>query len=1454
MATITSGYILLQNSAVQTYIIKKITEQLSRKTNAKISIGKFDFVFFNRIVLNNFLIADTNNDTIFYTSLVSAKIDTLKIRERHLSLSELSFFKNKISVNRDSVNHFNFSFILDSLRAEKKDTAASFYWKINCNQFNFQNSELEFHDLKSKRQQHYFVHDIDLNVIDFLNNPDSTTFKINSLTLNYDSLLYINQLSAKVVATKGKIEINDMNIETNQSVVNNVNMLLQFNNLDSIQKNILNFDFQLSKSVIDLAELSKIIPDLKGMDDEIEVSGRIYGNLKDIKGKDVILKTGENTNAAFDFYVNGIEDIETMYLFLDLKQFETTIRDINNFTIVRNGKKIKKNIPESFYNSGLLTYKGNFSGFLSDFVTFGTLHSRMGTIKTDVSVIPKDDGIYSYRGRITTTEFDLGRLLNTENIGRITFNGNVDGDYRISDKTISGLFKGEIAKLVAKDYVYENIKLDGYYKDKMFDGMVNMNDSNLQFTFLGRLDVSQETPNFDFNLHVDKLIPRNLHISNNFYLSEIAFNMKAKFTGNKIDNLKGVIVVDDGYYKNKNGSFSLNGIQLISVPQKSSMELTFNSDYFDIRIDGNYQFQDIWYALKNNVNRFIPAFNFKTPVNLKPNLFDYRIIVKNLDDLTNVFAPDIKVETPFFLYGKMDSKNFDFQLEGSIPGFQYKNIWVRNIFLSNKVADNQYVSKLKCREVLHKKGGAVYNFAVTSDIANNTLRNKIEWYARKDSVGYSSLKSYSYFNATENEGFPKILTDFLPSEIFLTNAIWNLDPFTATVDSSLVNINKFKLHNSNQSLEIDGKISKDSTELLYVDLNNIDLEYFQKSFSNSNSLKGIANCSVNISKLYDQPVFLANAEIAGLEYKKQVVGDVVFTSSWDRINSEIESELVIMDKINRRLTASGSFNPQTKALNYILKADSLPIKLLETVITSEFSDFTGTTSGTIKISGTPKEIYMDGAAKVDNGGLLIDYTQTKYFIDDWVYFKSDTIQFQNLTFSDIQKNKGKLNGVLVHDNFSNMMYDLTIISPKIKVLNTTMKYNEQFYGDVFANCKLKVYGRGLKIALTGSLTTLPGTSVNISMEYENAIEQYDFLEFVNTSETTEQDMFYYDPPKTDFTISFNIEVTPDAKTQLVYNSQIGDVIKGEGEGILLFEMDKYGDISLAGDFTVVKGDYLFTLQSIVNKRFTIAPGGTIVWSGDPYNAVIDISAIYSLKTSLSDLLADSYNSANYLYQRIPVECIILLTDELINPTINFEINFPDENESVKNELEQFINTEEEINKQILSLIVMGKFYTPEYMRGQYETQNPNMIGSTASELFSNQLSNWLSQISKNVDVGFKYRPGNSITNDELELALSTQILNDRVILNGNIGNNVNPESNNSSQIVGDFDMRVKLTPNGKIQLKAYNHSNNDLIYETAPYTQGVGFSFKEEYNSFEELIRKIGSFFKKDEKRKAIKP
>ncbi len=1443
---LSGSYLLLHTSVVQTFVVKKITQQLSLRSDANISIGKVDVDFFNTLILKDVLVSGSKNDTILYTNTVWAKIDTLRIRKKNIHISELLFDENKIFVSRNDSNQFNVSAVFEIFKNEKKDTLN--FWTINCSQFNFERSEFKYQNLNIEDQRRFYFNQMSIGITDFYNHADSTFFKLNKVTFNNDNTLFVKNFSADVYITKSKVQIDSLHVETEKSEINNTSFLMRVGKNDSIFNKNLQFDVSFDKSIVNVAELGLMIPSLKEMNETVELSGRIYGSLDDLKGKDLYLKSGRNTTASFDFYINGIEDIETMYLFIDLKNLQTTMQDISNFEIISEGKNFQLQFPEPLYNAGILSYTGNFSGFLSDFVSFGTLKSKMGIIKTDVSVVPKEDGLYSYQGKITTNDFDLGSLLSLENLGKITFNGNVDGDYRFSDKTISGLFKGEIESLQARNYVYRNVKLDGYYKDKMFDGLINVNDSNLQFTFLGRWDVSSEIPNFDFNLNVEKFVPAALNIGQNIYRGELGFNMRAKFTGNKIDDLKGVIIVDDGYYKNVYGNVNLGGIQLISVPQKTSKELSLNSKYFDIEVKGNYQFQDIWNSFKNNMHKYIPALSFETLESSNQNIFDYKIIFKNLDDLTAVLAPELRIETPFFLYGKMDSGKSDIQLEGSIPGFQYKNLWFRNIFISNKAVESRYVSKILFGEILHKKGASINNFAINSEIGKNVLHNKIDWFANEDSTGYSSIKSYTYFSESDKTWYPKMKTDFLPSGIFLTDTVWNLKPFTATVDSNFVNINNFVLSNNNQRISVNGNISQDSTELLFTHLQNIDLEYFQESLFEKNTLKGIANCSFITSQIYKQPVIIADVKINDFEFKDQLIGDVLFNSNWDIQKSVIESELEINDGLKRTLVANGSLNPDTKAINYTLQADSLPLKLLETVILNGLSGFAGTTTGTVNISGTTEKLLLNGVAKVDSGKLMVDYIQTDYFIDDFVHFRGDTIAFNNVTFKDNLQNPGILNGTLVHNNFKDIIYDLSMESNKIRVLNTTLRFNEQFYGEAFADCKVDITGQGLRIVLDGSMTTLPGTEVNISMEYESAIDQYDFIEFVNTAETSEQEMFFYNPPKADFTMNLNVEITPDAKTQLIYNSQIGDVIKAEGEGILLVGMDKYGDISLSGDYTVVKGDYLFTLQSIVNKRFTIAPGGIIIWAGDPYNADINLSAIYSLKASLNDLSADYYGDANFLYQRVPVECIINLSDELINPTINFEINFPDENEGIKTQLQQFFNTEEEINKQILSLIVMGKFYTPEYVRGQYQSQNPNMIGNTASELFSNQLSNWLSQISKNVDVGFKYRPGNSITDDELELALSTQIFNDRVLLNGNIGNNVNPETKNSSNIVGDFDMRVKLTRNGKIQLKAFNHSNNDLIYETAPYTQGVGFSFKEEYNTFQELMRKIASVFTKKEK------
>ena len=1442
IALLSSVYILIQKPTIQTWLISKITTQLSRKSNAKISIGRVDIVFFKNLILEDVLIADEVNDTIFYSQWISARIDNLNIKTKSVNIGEITIEDNKAHIVRDTASHFNFSFIIDSLQNEKNTSAANL-WKIRFNKFNLKNTEIKYEDPKLKVNNELFVHQLNTGISDFSNENDSIRFNIEKIGLYIGDNFKVESTASEFIATKHRLAINNLNINSRNSIISQLDFSIAFPESDTID-NIPEFDFKIAPSVIDFNEFTEFFPALKGMDQVVECSGEIYGNINDLKGKNVLVKTGLNTSINLDFYINGLKNPETMYLFLDLKKFQTSFEDVTNFNFPEKANIGKLEFPESFYDTGLLQYTGNFTGFLSDFVTYGTLKSSLGIINTDLSVVPQKDKKFRYSGQVSTSDFALGKFLATEKIGKISFNAEVSGNYAINTETIEGLFKGDISKIVAQGYEYRNIKLDGLYTEKMFDGMISMNDSNLQFTFLGDLNLSGELPQFDFNLRVDKILPAKLNLIENFPNSELGLTMRAKFTGNKLDNLRGAILVDEGYYKNRFGNFSLNGMQLVSIPGEKTSELTFNSEYFDVEIKGIYHFQDIEYAIQKNIDQFLPAFNFQSQDVTSPNIFDFKINAKNLNPLAEVFVPELNFEEPFFLYGKMNSENADFSLEGSIPGMKFNKLSFKNIFIGNKIVDNHYASKFNLAEIVQENGISIYDLSIDSEIADNLLKNEIVWRNQEGSTKYSLIKTQTTFTQNPASIYPTINIEFLPTEILLNKAIWRLETFNTLVDSTDIVVKNFNMHNSEQSLVINGKISKDSTDILTAELNNIDLGKLLSNDNIERSFNGILNGSVSMSNAYETPVIIADAEINEMTFKNQLIGSVLLSSYWNPINSSVYTHLDIENNNRKTMVANGYYIPKSKIIDYKVTADSLPIKLLETVIQSGFSEFSGMASGTVKIGGDLSKISLNGAMKASNGGLKIDYTQVKYFLDDSIYFKNDTLLFDNITIHDEKNNSGKFNGTIVHDNFKNMRYNMSAISSNIMVLKTAYTDNQIFYGDAYANCKLDIIGQGSTIALTGYGTSLAGTAININMEYESELEQYDFLKFINNSDEEEKSYTSTVNSGSGLSLEFTVEATPDAKVQLIYNSQIGDVIKGEGEGILLFKMNKYGEISLSGNYTVTKGEYLFTLQNVINKRFTIAPGGTIVWAGDPYNANIDLEAIYTLKASLSGL-TNMYSGNDNLYMRIPVECVIHLTEELTNPVIDFNINFPDESEGVKNELVQFFNTDEEKNKQVLSLIVLGKFYTPEYMRGQYETQNPNMFGTTASELFSNQLSNWLSQISNNWDVGFNYRPGNSITNDELELALSTQIFNDRVILNGNIGNNVNPESSNSSQIVGDVDVRVKLVPSGKIQLKAYNHSNNNLIYETAPYTQGVGLSFKEEYNTFKELLKKIGSLFKK---------
>jgi hypothetical protein len=342
-------------------------------------------------------------------------------------------------------------------------------------------------------------------------------------------------------------------------------------------------------------------------------------------------------------------------------------------------------------------------------------------------------------------------------------------------------------------------------------------------------------------------------------------------------------------------------------------------------------------------------------------------------------------------------------------------------------------------------------------------------------------------------------------------------------------------------------------------------------------------------------------------------------------------------------------------------------------------------------------------------------------------------------------------------------------------------------------------------------------------------------------------------------LDLEVDITNDAVVQLIFDPKVGDIIETGGNGDLRIQMDQSNGFRMFGDVILEQGDYLFTLQNVINKRFKIEPGGKISFNGSPMDASIDLEAIYTTRAAPYNLYPDLDDTKESLKKRIPVECHLILQGELRSPTISTGIYMPTADAETRNLLENSTSTDEELMKQFLSLLVINNFYSVSGYGSQPAGPTGSIAGVTASELLSNQLSNWLSQISDDFDIGVNYRPGDQITSDELELALSTQLLDDRVIITGNVdvgGQGTNPSSDASSNpyIMGDFDVEFRVTDN--ISIIAFNRARDELLFETAPYKQGVGISYREEFDDLGQLVDryKEGLSNRKKRNKKSAEP
>jgi len=551
---------------------------------------------------------------------------------------------------------------------------------------------------------------------------------------------------------------------------------------------------------------------------------------------------------------------------------------------------------------------------------------------------------------------------------------------------------------------------------------------------------------------------------------------------------------------------------------------------------------------------------------------------------------------------------------------------------------------------------------------------------------------------------------------------------------------------------------------------------------------------------------------------------------------------------------NGIIYPVKEELSIDFNAENADARFLRKYLDKVVQNLTGDLSGHLRLFGDLNNPTVEGDVYAKNCRFGIGYLNTFYTFTDSIKCLPDTIKASNITIYDERGNKAIASGYVKHHLFQTFKFSANIDYSNFMIYNATKTQNPMFYGTSFGNGTASLYGTQDLINIDVTAQNTVNSQMTLNFMEETDIVDYDFIRFVSvkhpkvqTAKTTRNTVLtpasYNSNSGPELRFNLLLDVTPDATINMVMDPVSGDKISGYGKGNLQIQYGTKTPLKVLGNYAIEHGKYNFTLQQLFFRNFNIQDGSSVAFRGDPYTAELNIKANYTVNANLEDLdpqlIADKKSARNI----IPVSCILLLTGPLDRPAVAFDLDLPGSPEELVRQVKSYIRTDDMMSRQIVYLLVLSRFYTPpEYVRDNNANANSNWSYLTST--LSTQISNVLGLLSSNFKVGTIFHQSNAgtQTGTEFEVLLSSQLLNNRLIFNGNFGYSNNPlfnDTQNKTPLIGDFDIEYKLSKSGDIRLNGFNHYNYRYFNSLTPeMTQGIGILFRKDFNHWRDLFKK----------------
>ena len=1475
--------LLFEIPAVQNFVAREATEIISRKLGTRISIDRVDIGLFYRVSLDGFYVEDFQRDTLLYAGRLDARIKSLGLFGGGLVFSRAELSDARFCLRETPDGEMNIKQVVDKLSKKDKARAEGKF------RLEIERLETDGLDFCMERLEHrnpsYGVDFADMHLIDIRAELKNFTIDgpvihtdIGRLAMRERSGFVVEDLAGCLCIANGCIDIREGHIRTAKS------------NIELPSLSLIGLDWALYKNFVEEVDITAQVVNTTLSSDDIayfspkmkdwhltltDVNADVSGPVADMSGSLRSVRTGADTKLSVDFAAQGLPDVGKGHFKADISELTTSAADVDRLAAALTGKNLPDEVLRIAKNAGKIGLTGKFDGTLTAFAADAVLATEIGGATCLLQVSSLRDGCRGVLGDVKTSSLQLGELLENDLLGPLSLNVHVNGE--LSSEHSDAEVSGEILRLGINGYDYDSLRMKGHLVNREFNGLIEARDRNLRFDFRGLLDLNDEQrPRYDFALDLEEANLAALGVNRRDSVSVLAARIAARAVGRTLDDLNGIIFVRDVSYRYNDRELAADSVVIVGRNSLSDKFIRLRSDFVDADYEGKTSYKEVFAYLQQRFRDYVPTLDggpgwqaqHPDTVELADGYSQLTVNVRKINPLVNAVSPGLQIADGSQLLLRINPANDKLSFEAASDYIERGRMLVTRLNLD-----------------AHNRGDSLVFAASTEDLYLNSFHmsrvgmsggakdNKLELITDfADTIGDVSgrIGFRSEFARGRGPAGRQIDLRLTPSYISRGEKTWNIYTDGITADTSRIRIDRFRMVNAGQQLLLDGVVSRRLQDSVQLTLHNFELAPFSQFTSSMGyRVDGRTNGSATMKAVLGAGEVQADIVVDSISINDLAVPSIWLRSRWDFIQNR--AGILVQQRENLDTLVRGFYAPSQKRYYARATLDAVELSALDPLLKGVVERTGGNADVDIALRGSGKEANLSGQIAVRDFTTTVDFTQVTYTMPRAVIeVKNNHLIAEGVPLYDPEKNEGLFSIDLNLEHLSNIFYSVKVLPKELMVLNTTSKDNDLFYGRIFASGSATIAGSKGGVKMDIVATTEGDSEFYMPLSGQSNAKTADFVTFVTPEQIDTTDylvrkklLFQQQGRKKeaagstmDITMALNVQ--DNTAFQLVIDPTVGSALKGRGNGMLNLHINPgNGIFNMYGDYTLIEGSFLFSLQNIISKKFIIESGSMIQWTGEPVDARLDINAVYKLKTSLQPLLntvtasSDDDQSGSRISDRsVPVDCKIHIGGRLSNPQLDFSVVVPVTDIETQAAVASVLNTQEAQAQQFISLVALGTFSNS----GSANIGASSGV-ATGLEMLTNQLTNWFS--TDDYRIILNYRAGSEMTGDEVDFGFSTNLINNRLLVEveGNyIIDNKQAVSNNVSNFMGEAHVTWLIDKSGNLRLKAFTQTIDRFDENQGLQETGIGISYKEDFNNFKDLKQRIRDRFtnkKRQKKRQA---